>query len=158
MRKLKTKMRNWHRSLNGKYLRPGYEPNAPDQINIETASVCNLRCSCCPHGISNSSMRSPGIMSIDTFNRVLENIDIPVKLAYLHLHGEPFLNPNLTNFVDILNHRKIAVNLYSNCTVIDEAKLDTILNAKRVSLNFSADLLNPEYYESMRVGTHYDDT
>ncbi len=158
MRKLKTKIKSWHLSLNRKYLHPGFEPNTPDYINIETASVCNLRCSCCPHGTVSNSMRPLGIMSIDTFHRVLEHLDVPFKLAYLHMHGEPFLNPNLPGFIDELSRRNIAVNLYSNCTVVDESNLDSILNARRVSVNFSADLLCREYYENMRVGAHFDET
>lgn len=158
MRRITDKIRKWCRSLNRKYLRPGYEPKLPDQINIETAGVCNLRCSCCPHGASPSSMRSLGIMSVNTFQRVLANLDINLKHAYLHMHGEPFLNPNLSDFVKDLNQRKITVNLYSNCTVVDEAKLDRILGMPHVTMNFSADLLGREYYESMRVGAHYTDT
>lgn len=158
MRKLKSKMQHWLRSLDRKYLRPGYEPKMPSQINIETASVCNLRCSCCPHGVSKDTMRQCGIMSADTFHRVLEHIDIPFSMAYLHLHGEPFLNPNLPAFVEELSQKQIAVNLYSNCTVIEEAKLDSILKAKRISINFSADLLGPQYYEAIRAGAHYNDT
>lgn len=158
MWKLKTKALKWRRSLYGKYLYPGYESVMPSQINIEAAGVCNLRCSCCPHGISKESMRHMGIMSADTFHRVLDHIDIPVKLAYLHLHGEPFLNPNLADFVQELSHRQISVNLYSNCTVVDEDKLDAILNVKHVAINFSADLLGAEYYESIRIGARYIDT
>ena len=158
MRKLSDKIRKWQRSLYRKYLRPGYEPNLPDQINIETSSICNLHCSCCPHGVSHDTRRSSGIMSVDTFHRVLNNIDIPVRLAYLHMYGEPFLNPNITVFVDELVKKNITVNLYSNCTIINEATFDTLLNAKRVAMSFSADLLNKEYYESIRVGARYDDT
>ena len=158
MRKLKDRILKWRRSLNGKYLRPGYEPTPPNHVNIETAGICNLRCSCCPHGASPDSMRPLGIMSVDTFRRVLEHLDVPFKLAYLHMHGEPFLNPNLTNFVEELTHRQIAVNLYSNCTVVDESKWDAILNARRVAVNFSADLLGQEYYENIRVGARYNDT
>lgn len=151
-------MRSWRQSLSGKYLRPGYEPNLPDHVNIETASVCNLRCSCCPHGVSKQSMRPAGIMSAETFNKIIANIDIPVKHIYLHLHGEPFLNPNLPDFVETLTQKNIKVVLYSNCTIVDEAKLDAILNAKRVTMNYSADLLGEEYYDSIRVGAHYNDT
>jgi len=158
MRKLRDRMQRWGRSLDRKYLRPGYEPNYPDQINIETAGICNLHCSCCPHGVARQSMRPSGVMSQDTFHRVLEHLDIPLKHAYLHLHGEPFLNPNLASFVNKLTHRQVRVNLYSNCTVFDEAQLDAILDARLVTLNYSADLLNPEYYEGIRAGACYGDT
>lgn len=152
------KLRKWCRSLDRKYLRPGYEPNLPDQVNIETASVCNLRCSCCPHGAARSTMRQPGIMSVDTFHRILSHLDLPLKMAYLHMHGEPFLNPNLPAFVEELSHRQIAVNLYSNGVAADASALDAILQTPHVTINFSADLLGQDYYESMRVGAHYTDT
>lgn len=158
MRRINDIIRRWRRSLDRKYLRPGYEPTLPDHINIETASVCNLRCSCCPHGVSRTTMRQPGIMSVDTFRRVLDHLDIPLKQAYLHLHGEPFLNPHLADFVEMLNQRQIAVNLYSNGTAVDETQLDAILQKRHVTINFSVDLLGQEYYEGIRVGAHYADT
>lgn len=158
MRRLRGKIHQWLRSLDRKLLRPGYESGTPAQINIETAGACNLHCSCCPHGAAPGFMRQPGLMSVDTFHRVLEHIDIPVKLAYLHLHGEPFLNPNLPLFVKELTEKEIAVNLYSNCTAVDPEKLDAILDAKRVAVTFSADILDKEYYEGIRVGACYEET
>ena len=152
------KIQKWCRSISGKYLRPGYEPHMPDRINIEAASACNLRCACCPHGQPNSGMRPAGIMSMDTFLRVLRHIDIPIRQTYLHLHGEPFLNPNLTDFVGELNSRHIAVNLYSNCTVGDEKQWETIIKNNQVSLNFSADVIGEEYYEHLRVGARFKET
>lgn len=158
MRRVNDIFRRWCRSLDRKYLRPGYEPHLPDQINIETASVCNLRCSCCPHGAAHSAMRKPGIMSVETFHRVLDHLDIPLKHAYLHMHGEPFLNPNLPTFVEELTQRQITVNLYSNCVAADEDQLAAILPLRHVAMNFSADLLGQQYYESIRVGARYSDT
>lgn len=158
MRRISNKIQKWFRSLDAKYLRPGYEPNLPVQINIETASTCNLRCACCPHGVARDTMRPRGIMSLDTFRRVLNHLDIPVKVAYLHMHGEPFMNPHLPEFVQELSYRHISVNLYSNCTMVDEAQLNAILDTKHVIMNFSADLLGKEYYESIRIGADYDKT
>ena len=158
MRRMNYKLQKWFRSLDRKYLRPGYEPKYPDQINIETASVCNLRCSCCPHGVSTVPMRLTGVMTIETFHQVLSHIDIPIKRAFLHMHGEPFLNSNITTFVEELSHRHIAVNLFSNAVAVDEANLDAIINMSQVTMSFSTDLLGQEYYERMRVGAHYTDT
>lgn len=158
MSKIQDKIQKWSRSLCGKYLRPGYEPHVPDRINIETASACNLRCACCPHGVARNTMRPAGVMSMDTFRQILLHIDIPIRQTYLHLHGEPFLNPNLTDFVGELNSRHIVVNLYSNCTVFGEMQLETILKSSRVNINFSADLLGKEYYEGLRVGADFMDT
>ena len=158
MRQINDKIRKWCRSLDAKYLRPGYEPKYPNQINIETSGICNLRCACCPHGVARDSMRSLGIMSLDTFHHVLDHLDIPMKHAFLHMHGEPFLNPNLPNFVEELTQKQILVNLYSNCKAVDEVCLDAILSYKHVSMNFSADLLGKDYYESIRGGACYEET
>lgn len=158
MHRLNSKIRRWCRSLDRKYVRPGYEPSPPDRVNIETASICNLHCSCCPHGASPCTMRPQGIMSPDTFRRVLAHLDIPLKLAYLHLHGEPFLNPHLPDYVGELAGRQTTVNLYSNSTAVDETMLDAVLKAKRVAMNFSADLLGSDHYEKLRTGARYADT
>lgn len=152
------KIQRWWCSLDAKYLRPGYEPHFPHQINIETSSVCNLRCSCCPQGIAHKNMRPRGLMSVETFRQVLDHIDIPIQLAYLHMHGEPFLNPNLPLFVKELNQRQIKVNLYSNATMEEESVLDAVLQNKHVTLTFSVDLLGKAYYEQLRVGATYEET
>ncbi len=158
MRGIGHKIRRMWRSLDAKYLRPGYEPSYPFEINIETSSVCNLRCSCCPQGIAHKNMRPRGLMSVETFRQVLDHIDIPIQLAYLHMHGEPFLNPNLPLFVKELNQRQIKVNLYSNATSVDEAALEAVLQNKHVTLTFSVDLLGKVYYENLRVGAKYEET
>lgn len=156
MRRLNEKIRRWWRSLDAKYLRPGYEPSVPFEINIETSSICNLRCSCCPHGVARCEMRKPGIMTAETFRRVMDHIDIPLKRVYLHLHGEPFLNPDLPSFVEELTQRKIPITLYSNAMAVKEEQLEAILRSKQVTMTFSADLLSKEYYEAMRVGSNYE--
>lgn len=152
------KIRRMWRSLDAKYLRPGYEPSYPHQINIETSSVCNLRCSCCPQGIAHKNMRPRGLMSVETFRRVLDHVDVPMKTAYLHLHGEPFLNPNLPVFVQELVNRQIKVHLYSNVTVVTPEHLDAVLQNKHVKHTFSVDVLGEKYYEDIRVGAKYKET
>lgn len=127
----------------------------PDKIVIETTNACTLRCSCCPNGNSVARRRS-GIMSREVFDKVLANIDIPVRLCFLHMCGEPFLNPHLDYFCSRLLERRIIPTVFSNGYGIDLDLLDRILKLKGVRISFSMELHSKEDYERIRVPGVYE--
>lgn len=71
------------------------------QAIVEPASSCQLRCLACPqHNVPN--LRSPAMMSLDTFRQVLSKLqqEIPL-LSHVELSGwgEPLLNPELPQII-----------------------------------------------------------
>lgn len=121
-----------------------------DKLIIETTNRCSLRCSCCPNG-NGVALRRQGIMDREIFDRVLENIDIPVKACFLHMCGEPFLNRDLEYFCRRLMERKIIPTIFSNGYNIDLSLLDKVLSVKGVKISFSMEIHSKEDYESIRV-------
>jgi radical SAM protein with 4Fe4S-binding SPASM domain len=159
MKRLSRKIRNFFRNfryfLSG-FLLHGYLIKLPNTLIIEPSNICNLHCSCCPHGYEKNKKRPAGFMSRQIFDKILDNIDIPVKKVCLYLHGEPFLNRDLDYFVRQLNQRKILTTIYSNGYNTDLELLEKILKHKRTVFSFSADILNKEHYEQIRQPAKYE--
>ena len=149
MRGFKNFYHRWKRHLIDGILLRGRRARFEDQLIIETTNRCSLGCSCCPNG-NGVPLRKRGVMSRDTFEKVLANIDMPVKNCFLHLCGEPFLNPDLPYFCQKLIERKIYPIIFSNGYGIDLELLDKVLDVKGVKIGFSMELYSSYVYESIR--------
>jgi len=138
-------------------VRQGYQKNVPATIIIEPTNRCNLKCSCCPHGDMPQETRAQGFMSRETFLKVLDNIDVPVKDICLYLHGEPFLNKELDFFISQTDKlKKTLTTIYSNGYQIDTDLLKKALKYKKVRFAFSMDISNKENYEYIRTPARYE--
>ncbi len=138
MSRFRQNLKRIGRRLDEKFLRPGYLTQISDTIIIEPTNCCNLRCSCCPngHGIK---PRLRGMMNAGMFDSILESIDIPYKKVFLHLHGEPTLNPDLPAIARKLSDRGKIVNIYSNGVAVTAQMAEAIVSLPRTSFMFSVD-------------------
>lgn len=149
MSRFRQNIKRLGRRLDEKYLRPGHLSPLSDTIIIEPTNRCNLRCSCCPNG--HSVMPRPhGVMDIATFHKVIEAIDIPYRKVFLHLHGEPTLNPHLPEMASILSSNGKIVHIYSNAIGINPAMAEQMSAMPRVNFMFSVDAVSPEHYAAIR--------
>lgn len=83
------------------------------KIYIEITNVCNLNCSFCLN-----NKREKKFMSVSDFSRIIKEIKPYTDYVYLHVKGEPLLNPNLDLFLDICDSNKIKVNITTNGTLL----------------------------------------
>ncbi|AWK52481.1 radical SAM protein [Clostridium beijerinckii] len=93
------------------------------KVYIEITNVCNLSCNFCP-----KTARKLKSMDKESFDHIIKNIKPYTDYVYFHLMGEPFLNKELKNFLEISKENQLKVNITSNGTLIREVK-DTLLNA-----------------------------
>jgi len=102
------------------------------KIYIEITNVCNLKCQFCP-----ITQRTPKFMDINTFEKILYDINNFTDYIYLHVKGEPLLHPEIDKFLNLSEKYRLFVNITTNGTLIDKVK-DKILykNALR-QINFS---------------------
>ena len=137
------------------FLMRGWRFHPSRTIILETTNVCTLKCACCPNGAASHALRQRGMMSRNTFDLFLKQLDIPVKQCFLHMCGEPFLNKDLHYFTEqLLAHRIIPV-IFSNGYQLDYGMLERLLSLKGVVIAFSMDLLSTEHYEQIRIpGKH----
>ena len=59
------------------------------RIYIEITNVCNLNCPFCPQ-----IKREKEFMTIENFTTIINKIKNYNNHIYLHINGEPLMNPN----------------------------------------------------------------
>lgn len=129
----------------------------PRVMRIETSSLCNLRCICCPTGTSPSGNR--GNMSEEVFNKIVDEIKTynGVDVAVLYHGGEPFLNNNIFNMIETLKDIGIPfVKTVSNGMALKEEILPRIIESGLDSIEFSLDGQSPEENNKIRKGCDYN--
>ena len=94
------------------------------RIYVEITNICNLSCEFCP-----KLSRKRKFMDEKEFEIILKKIRPHTDYIYLHLMGEPLLNPNLELFLSLANSYGFKVNITTNGTLIHKAK-DILLNAE----------------------------
>ena len=94
------------------------------RVYVEITNVCNLSCSFCP-----LNERKKMFLTKEKFEYILKEIKPYTDYIYLHLMGEPLLNPELGTFLDLAYEYGIKVNLTTNGTLLIKNS-DVLLNAK----------------------------
>lgn len=87
------------------------------RVYIEIINICNLKCSFCP-----ATTRNPGVMSIEKFCYILDQIKGHTEYLYLHIKGEPLLHPELSSILDICCDKGFKVNITTNGFLISSVK------------------------------------
>ncbi len=92
-------------------------------FQVETSSICNLKCVECPQRLMK---RRREVMSLDIFMKILEEYIIPFKdvnrnkghipTIILHKDGEPLINPRLREFIMLISAAdpKMKIDIYTN--------------------------------------------
>jgi wyosine [tRNA(Phe)-imidazoG37] synthetase (radical SAM superfamily) len=124
----------------------------PAAIQIEPTNVCNLRCPVCPTG-SGQSKRPKGFMSMETFNRILDEIGDSLTFAILYGWGEPFLNRDLPRMISACTARNIRTLSSTNghCLQTVEEAL-SVVDAGLSALIVALDGSTQEVYDTYRKG------
>lgn len=105
------------------------------RIYIETTNICNLSCSFCP-----LTSRAPDMMDAKRFEQILNEVKPFTDYIYLHLMGEPLLNPGLESFLSLAKRQDIKVQITTNGTLLMKEK-DILLGAdalRQINISLSS--------------------
>lgn len=102
------------------------------KVYIEITSVCNLACSFCP-----PTQRAKGLIKVEQFERVLDEIRPHTKYIYLHVKGEPLLHPRIDQLLDAAHERGFKVNITTNGTLIKKQREKLLGKPALRQMNFS---------------------
>lgn len=86
---------------------------------IEISGKCNLKCITCNLGVPSADI-SGGFMSAANYRAVLTKMksEIPfLNSVYLYIWGEPFLNPDLNEIINITSELGVASEISTNLTI-----------------------------------------
>ena len=128
----------------------------PVELRVDPTSVCNLRCPLCPTGAGEYARKS-GMMSPDTFERILDRHYKDIFDIKLFVWGEPMLNPNLPVMVDMASRRGVATEISTNLSVrLSDRAIEDLVRAGLTWLTASIDGTSAETYARYRKGGKFD--
>ncbi|WP_332647253.1 radical SAM/SPASM domain-containing protein [Lysinibacillus sp. 54212] len=102
------------------------------KVYIEITSVCNLACSFCP-----PTQRAKGLIKVEQFEKILDEIRPHTKYIYLHVKGEPLLHPRIDQLLDAAHERGFKVNITTNGTLIKKQREKLLGKPALRQMNFS---------------------
>jgi len=131
----------------------------PPLVQIEPASICNYRCVFCyqiDNNLSDKKNGHMGVMSIDLFKDIVDQLEGNVEGINLASRGEPTVNKNLSKMLDYIAGKFLAVKVNTNAYLLDEEIIHAILGADLQTLVFSVDAASDPLYSQLRVNGDLD--
>ena len=126
----------------------------PPCLQIEPTSACNYRCVFCyqiDKEFTKKSNGHIGIMSLETFKRLIDQAEGHCEAVTLASRGEPFLNPYIKEMLRYISGKFLALKMNTNASLLDEEKCHAILESGVKTLVFSADAASEPTYGQLRV-------
>ncbi len=130
-----------------------HDENAP-YYTIDILGSCNLKCGSCPHSIIETDVPK-GSMTLETFKSVFNKvIEESPSISHISLYswGEPLLHPYLSEIIDYVHEKNVAVALSSNLSINFRLRLDKIIQANPDYLKVSLSGFYPEAYNNTHQG------
>ena len=127
----------------------------PPCLQIEPSSVCNYRCVFCIQTDQQFTKKSGGhmgVMSLETFTRIIDQAEGRCEAITLASRGEPLLCRDLKKMLAYAGGKFLALKLNTNAWYLDEDVSHAILQAEVNTLVFSADAVSEPTYSRFRVG------
>jgi MoaA/NifB/PqqE/SkfB family radical SAM enzyme len=121
----------------------------PYRYTIDPINVCNLRCPLCPTGLG-ILKRDRGLISLEDFKRLVDQIAPWAYLLELYNWGEPFLHPDIFEMIRYAHDHKIVVRLSSNLNHFDEQLAVKTVQSGLDAIIVSIDGATEETYQRYR--------
>jgi len=102
------------------------------RVNLEISNICNLQCSFCPVVV-----RTKGMVTPETFRRVIEQVAPLTKIVALHLMGDPLVHPDLAELVEICHQHGLQIFLVTNGILLREKEAEILLHPAFRQVSFS---------------------
>lgn len=137
--------------LYSRWSRKAIIKGAPISISIEPTTSCNLRCPECPSGLR-SFTRATGMLKIEMFRKILNEIGDKLTYLLFYFQGEPYLHPDFLNLVKEATQKNIYTATSTNAHYLDNNNARKTVESGLDRLIISIDGTTQESYESYRVG------
>lgn len=134
-----------------KWMRQDKVLGLPYRYVIDPINVCNLRCPLCPTGLGILG-RKRGMMALDKFQSLIDQISAYAYLVELYNWGEPFLHPQIFEMVQYASSKRIVVKISSNLNHFNQEMAVKTIDSGLDWLLISIDGSTQEVYEKYRRG------
>lgn len=123
----------------------------PFSISVEPTTSCNLKCPECPSGLRQFS-RPVGKLSVDNYQKMIEQLKHHLMYLILYFQGEPMLNPSFFDMVKYAGDRKIYTATSTNGHFLTDENSRKIIESGLNRMIISLDGIDQETYEQYRKG------
>jgi MoaA/NifB/PqqE/SkfB family radical SAM enzyme len=125
----------------------------PDFIEVETSTLCNLKCTMCEHSYWCEKDKN---MTYEQFLHILEQFP---RLKWIGLTGigESYLNPDFEKMLTECKRRGLFIENFDNFTLLNEEHARKLVELKVDKLYVSLDAATKETYEKIRVGAKWEE-
>lgn len=132
-----------------------YQSYLPFAVSAEISSVCNLNCPECMLG-KGEIIRERSFMDKHHFGKLLSETSRWSFYLNLYFQGEPFMNPEIFDFISKARHKKFYTVVSTNGHFLDKSHSRKLINAGLNRLIVSLDGITPETYTIYRKnGKHH---
>ena len=132
----------------------------PSYLVLDVTRRCNIHCRGCFFHSNQDSKPLPGSHQIyDVSQEVVDRIcsELPglgTTEIFLIGEGEPFLHPDLFNFVVSFKKAGLKVQVFTNGTLLDELKVEEILTSGLDGLTVTFWAVNEQEHENCHPGVN----
>lgn len=129
---------------------------APMVFAIELTNHCNLKCIMCPRGEPDVMERPVGHMSAELFTRILDQTAVYDEPCWLHLFGEPLINPSFFERVQVAHERGMPrIGVSTNATLLNEENARKLIASPIDTVIVAIDGTDADVYERVRKSSVY---
>lgn len=150
-RKIKNALKVYQSYISAKSGKGINHPAMPYALSVEPTTSCNLRCPECISGLRDFT-RPTGMMSMDTFKKVIDELKNDLVFLTLYFQGEPLLNPLFFEFVNYASERGIYTYTSSNAHYFNKENSIKLVESGLDRIIVSMDGLDQISYEKYRIG------
>ncbi|MFA5858335.1 MAG: radical SAM protein [Elusimicrobiota bacterium] len=124
----------------------------PRYVEIEVTTICPRKCIMCEHTYWKDQEERH--LSLDEFKHIVNEFK---GIRWLHLTGEgsSFTNPDYPKMLRHAKDKFISVYLVDTLDMMDEEKLEMLVDIKLEGIYISLDAATKETYEKIRVGCNF---
>lgn len=118
-----------------------------EEVNFEVTNLCNYKCPVCPRG---KMTREKGVMDLNLFKKLIDaGTQIGLKRVILTGFGEPFLDKTVFEKTRYAKKYGLEVNAATNGYLLNNEKIDALLESELDELRFSIFSFNPQLYKKL---------
>lgn len=117
------------------------------KIYVEITNICNLNCPFC--SIDNKVKKE---MSLEEFERVLNQINDYTDYLYLHVKGEPLIHSHFEDVLKLCKKYNKQVNITTNGTLLEKRLNSLIDNVRQVNISLHSLIDDNKLFNILKCG------
>jgi len=128
-------------------------PGPPPTAIIATTHRCNMTCRMCLRAVRTFNLPN---MEFDLFRRIIDGSSPYLRYLSLDGPGETTMNPEAFRMIRYARSKGIRVMFSTNCTLLDDAMADAIMDSGVDLIIFSVNGATSDVYEAVHGRACYD--